>query len=89
MVAVGFVNEALIIIKHEAQFHVCGDVHVGENTNPTNKLVVEGKAYAREFHVNEANNWPDYVFSKTYKLTPLLEVEKYISQHGHLSEIPS
>ena len=58
MVAVGFVNEALIIIKHEAQLHVCGDVHVGENTNPTNKLVVEGKAYAREFHVNEANNWP-------------------------------
>jgi len=66
-----------------------GDVHIGENANPVNKLVVEGKVYAREFHVNEINNWPDYVFSKKYALTPLLEVEKYIKQHGHLSEIPS
>jgi hypothetical protein len=66
-----------------------GDVHIGDNANPNNKLVVEGKVYAREFHVNEANNWPDYVFSKKYHLTPLLEVEQYINKHGHLSEIPS
>lgn len=40
-------------------------------------------------HLYEINNWPDYVFSKQYELTPLIEVENYIKLHGHLSEIPS
>ena len=33
--------------------------------------------------------WPDYVFSKTYKLKPLKEVEKFIRRNHHLPNIPS
>jgi hypothetical protein len=39
------------------------------------------------------NGWsitaPDYVFEKNYRLMPLSEVDKYISKHKHLPEIPS
>lgn len=35
------------------------------------------------------SNFPDYVFKKDYKLTPLLEVEKYIIKNGHLKNIPT
>ncbi|PQA91112.1 hypothetical protein B0A69_18720 [Chryseobacterium shigense] len=36
-----------------------------------------------------ANGWADYVFKKDYKLTTLEEVEKHISEKGHLPNIPS
>nr|WP_315030834.1 cell wall anchor protein [uncultured Chryseobacterium sp.] len=35
------------------------------------------------------NGWADYVFKKDYKLRSLEEVEKHISQKGHLPNIPS
>lgn len=37
----------------------------------------------------QALPWPDYVFTPSYKLTPLSEVEEHISKHGHLENIPS
>lgn len=36
-----------------------------------------------------ANGWADYVFSDDYKLLPLHEVKKFITQNKHLPEIPS
>ncbi|RQO42600.1 cell wall anchor protein [Chryseobacterium sp. KBW03] len=36
-----------------------------------------------------ANGWADYVFKKDYKLRSLEEVEKHISEKGHLPNIPS
>jgi len=36
-----------------------------------------------------ASGWCDYVFEKEYKLTPLKEVEKFISQNKHLPDVPS
>lgn len=35
------------------------------------------------------NGWADYVFAKDYKLMPLQELESYISNNGHLREVPS
>ncbi|SMC31366.1 hypothetical protein [Chryseobacterium sp. YR221] len=35
------------------------------------------------------NGWADYVFKKDYKLNTLEEVEKHISEKGHLPNIPS
>ncbi|MGU3374166.1 cell wall anchor protein [Chryseobacterium sp. M5A1_1a] len=35
------------------------------------------------------NGWADYVFKKDYKLRSLEEVEKHISEKGHLPNIPS
>ncbi|ASE63904.1 cell wall anchor protein [Chryseobacterium indologenes] len=35
------------------------------------------------------NGWADYVFKKDYKLRSLEDVEKHISENGHLPNIPS
>jgi trimeric autotransporter adhesin len=35
------------------------------------------------------NQWSDKVFDKTYKLMPLQEVSKFISENKHLPNVPS
>jgi len=35
------------------------------------------------------NGWADYVFEKDYKLMPLNELDKFISENGHLPEVPT
>lgn len=39
--------------------------------------------------VASANGWADYVFKKDYKLPTLEDVEKHISEKGHLPNVPS
>jgi hypothetical protein len=51
-------------------------------------LNANGTIHAREVKV-DLNGWSDFVFHPTYKLKPLLEVEKYIKANGHLEDIPS
>ena len=46
-------------------------------------------AYSEEVKVQLKNNWPDYVFTKEYKLPTLQEVEQHINEKGHLQNIPS
>ncbi|TKC56598.1 hypothetical protein FBD94_23075 [Pedobacter hiemivivus] len=64
-----------------------GDVGIG-TTTPKEKLSVNGKIRAREVKV-ENTNWPDYVFTQSYRLPPLQETEKHIKEKGHLPGIPS
>lgn len=64
-----------------------GNVGIG-TTNPAEKLSVNGKIRAHEIKV-EITGWPDYVFGEDYKKRSLLDLEKYISDHKHLPEIPS
>jgi hypothetical protein len=33
--------------------------------------------------------WPDYVFSRNYKLPSLSEVEQFITENQHLPNVPS
>ncbi len=47
-----------------------------------------GVTYARTVKVN-LDVWPDYVFKSDYNLKPLDEVQKYITQNGHLEGVPS
>jgi hypothetical protein len=47
------------------------------------RVKTDGKLYAREVNV-QLTNFPDYVFAKEYKLTPLNEVESYININKHL-----
>jgi hypothetical protein len=58
-------------------------------TNSNYMLTVNGKIGAREIKVSIQNPWPDYVFSKSYKLMPLSSLEKYIGKNNHLPNIPS
>ena len=64
-----------------------GDFGIG-TTNPQEKLSVNGKIRAKEIQVETAN-WPDYVFSKDYKLPDLKETEAFIKTNSHLPGVPS
>ena len=57
--------------------------------SPGYKLAVNGAIIAEEVRVELRNDWPDYVFDKSYELAPLSEVEKAINATGHLPGIPS
>ncbi|GAB3718095.1 hypothetical protein GCM10027592_60800 [Spirosoma flavus] len=39
--------------------------------------------------IDNVNQWSDKVFSPTYHLKPLSQVEQHIQQHGHLPDVPS
>jgi hypothetical protein len=64
-----------------------GDVGIGTTDPKGYKLAVNGKIRAQEIKV-EAAPWPDYVFSNSYSLPTLHEIEKYIKEKGHLPGIP-
>lgn len=66
---------------------VNGSVGIG-TTTPSSKLAVNGNIKAKEIKV-EIANWPDYVFTNSYKLPTLRDTEKYINEKGHLPGIPS
>lgn len=64
-----------------------GNVGIGVS-NPQNKLDVNGVVHAKEVKV-DLTGWADFVFEKDYHLPTLEEVEKHISEKGHLHNIPS
>jgi hypothetical protein len=63
-----------------------GNVGIGTD-NPTYKLSVNGNVRSKEVVVE--TGWADYVFTKSYKLPSLWDVEKFIRRNGHLPNIPS
>jgi hypothetical protein len=64
-----------------------GNVGIGTN-NPTELLSVNGNIRAKKLIVTQ-NGWPDYVFSKNYKLRSISEVENFINTNKHLPDMPS
>jgi hypothetical protein len=66
---------------------ITGNVGIGI-TNPSNKLDVKGTIHSQEVKVDMLN-WSDFVFKKEYNLPTLQEVEKHITEKGHLENIPS
>lgn len=53
------------------------------------RLIVKGGILTEEVRINLQADWADYVFSDSYKLKSLEEVEKYIEDNGHLPNVPS
>lgn len=64
-----------------------GNVGIG-TTTPAEKLSVNGNIRAKEIKV-ESVNWPDYVFDKGYHLADLQDIKRFITDHGHLPDMPS
>ncbi|MGD9200464.1 MAG: hypothetical protein PVI26_02785 [Chitinispirillia bacterium] len=75
-------------IKVLADLTVHGKVGIGRINTGSCKLAVEGTIGAREVIVT-TDTFPDYVFSKDYKLKPLDQVEGYINKNQHLPGIYS
>lgn len=63
-----------------------GNLGVG-TTTPDYKLDVLGTIRAKEVKV--ATDWSDFVFEPDYDLLSLDQVEEFISENGHLPDIPS
>jgi uncharacterized coiled-coil protein SlyX len=59
------------------------------NETMNSDLAVNGRVTAKQMQITQAGRWPDYVFSKQYKLPSLREVESFIEQNNHLPGIPS
>ena len=78
-------------VKDVMGFDAYGNVSIGvfEPNNATKfKLKVNGPIAATEVVVALKENWPDYVFSDTYKLRSLTEVENFVNQNKHLPDVP-
>lgn len=72
------------------RFQTNGNVSIGTTEAATGfKLSVGGKIMAEEVKVMLRADWPDYVFSSTYNLKALNDVEKFINKNKHLPNIPS
>jgi len=70
--------------------HKNGNVGIGTRAVAGYKLSVEGGVRARSIQVDATNiTWWDDVLTKNYQLTSLTEVEKYLTKHKHLPDVPS
>ncbi|MBB6005499.1 hypothetical protein [Arcicella rosea] len=67
-----------------------GNVSIGSSTiQSAYKLAVTGDMIAERVVVKLRSTWPDYVFSTSYKLPALKDIEEYIKENHHLPNIPS
>ncbi len=64
------------------------DVTMGA-TPSDEMLTVNGAIHAKEVRVDLTGSLADFVFTPTYKLMPLNQVEQYVKTNSHLPEIPS
>ncbi|MFQ6601785.1 hypothetical protein [Flavobacterium sp. C3NV] len=80
-------NPQISALKERMRISSNGNVGIGINT-PSNKLDVNGTIHSKEVKV-DMTGWSDFVFKKEYNLPTLEEVEKHITEKGHLENIPN
>lgn len=75
-----------------AKLHLNGAMLMGSSNDRIAtgyNMSVHGKIIAEVMTVQAYASWPDYVFSKDYKLMPLDELEQSIRKNNHLPNIPA
>ncbi|PXY02516.1 hypothetical protein DF185_00025 [Marinifilum breve] len=75
-------NNAISIIRST------GNVGIGTQSPGSDRLAVNGTIRAKEIKV-ESSNWADFVFEDDYQLRNIEDLEQFISQNGHLPDIPN
>ncbi len=82
-------SELYIGVNGRLHLDATTSVSIGavDTDGDTYKLAVNGKVVCEELKVKLSGSWPDYVFSKDYKLMPLSEVKNFIDQNKHLPNI--
>lgn len=66
-----------------------GRLKIGDSIAKGYDLVVGGAMISESLIMQLESNWPDYVFSKYYKLPSLTSLKAYIEEHKHLPGMPS
>lgn len=69
--------------------HFADTMSIGTTKTNGSMLAVAGKISAEEVEVSLSTTWPDFVFSTSYELNTLAQVEEYINKHSHLPNVPS
>jgi len=70
--------------------YVSSDLRIATLTQANGyALSVNGKVACEEVLVEDATNWPDYVFANDYNLMSLEELEQSIQKNSHLPGLPS
>lgn len=69
--------------------HFADTMSIGTTKTNGSMLAVAGKISAEEVEISLSTTWPDFVFSTSYELNTLAQVEEYINQHSHLPNVPS
>ena len=75
----------------EGNIFTNSNIGVGTNnfTDGNDSYRVSVNGAIRAHRVRVYTTWADYVFAKNYSLPTLEEVEKHITDNGHLKDIPS
>lgn len=69
-----------------------GQTRIGGKSSvahPDAYLTVNGKIVCKDFYVTSTSDWPDYVFSKEYKLSDLMNVKEFYTLNQHLPGVPT
>ncbi|PKP47552.1 MAG: hypothetical protein CVT95_05545 [Bacteroidetes bacterium HGW-Bacteroidetes-12] len=69
--------------------HFSDTMSIGTTKTNGSMLAVAGKISAEEVEISFSSTWPDFVFSTSYELNTLAQVEEYITKHSHLPNVPS
>lgn len=65
-------------------------LNVNNQLNLTGDAIINGNIESKKVKVTQnPGNWPDYVFTSSYDLRTLSEVESFIKENQHLPEVPS
>ncbi len=70
--------------------YVDGSVYIKKDSTVAHSLWIEGSSIAEEMFVQiKDGTWGDYVFKDDYLLLPLNDLKTFISENGHLPEMPT
>jgi predicted DNA-binding protein (UPF0251 family) len=69
--------------------HFADTMSIGTTKTNGSLLAVAGKISAEEVEVSLSTTWPDFVFSSSYELNTLAQVEEHINKYSHLPNVPS
>lgn len=81
-----------LVTRGTQRFTINANGRIGIATTYNNagfQLAVNGNIICEDITTLPRAVWPDYVFSNTYELKSLKEVEKFIMKNHHLPNIPS
>ncbi len=77
-------------VKTDGAVTLNGRVGVNtENSTTDYALAVDGGILTTKVHIQDVNDWPDYVFEDDYQSIPISELKEYIAVYRHLPGVPS